>query len=118
MAKAFARTAPLFPPCAILPAEPNVSHAAFYANPATLAPDVAEPEQLPADDNRHEILHGELSVTPMPRLHLAELMWQVVLADGMLEAQEAYLMHRLANLLKLEPAFLAQVRRNIEDAEG
>jgi len=49
---------------------------------------------------------------------MAELMWQVVLADGVLETQESYLMRKLANLLKLEPAFLAQARRNIEDAEG
>ncbi len=52
------------------------------------------------------------------RLVLAELMWQVVLADGTLEEQESYLMRKLANLLELEPAFLAQARRKIEDAEG
>ncbi len=52
------------------------------------------------------------------RMVLAELMWQVVLADGKLEAQESYLMRKLANLLELEPAFLAQARRNTESAGG
>lgn len=48
---------------------------------------------------------------------LAELMWQVVLADGTLDAQEAYLMRKLANLLRLEPAFLSQARKKIEEGE-
>lgn len=45
---------------------------------------------------------------------LAELMWQVVLADGTLDAQESYLMRKLANLLRLEPAYLSQARKKIE----
>jgi uncharacterized tellurite resistance protein B-like protein len=48
------------------------------------------------------------------RLVLAELMWQVVLADGELAERESYLMRKLANLLQLEPAFLAQARRKTE----
>jgi uncharacterized tellurite resistance protein B-like protein len=48
------------------------------------------------------------------RMVLAELMWQVVLADGELDGQESYLMRKLANLLQLEPAFLSQARKNIE----
>jgi uncharacterized tellurite resistance protein B-like protein len=48
------------------------------------------------------------------RIVLAELMWQVVLADGSLDSQESYLMRKLANLLQLEPAFLAQARRATE----
>jgi uncharacterized tellurite resistance protein B-like protein len=48
------------------------------------------------------------------RIVLAELMWQVVLADGDFDDQEAYLIRKLANLLELEPAFLAQARRSAE----
>jgi uncharacterized tellurite resistance protein B-like protein len=46
------------------------------------------------------------------RIVLAELMWQVVLADGDFDDQEAYLIRKLANLLELEPAFLSQARRS------
>lgn len=45
------------------------------------------------------------------RMVLAELMWQVVLADGELHERESYLMRKLANLLQLEPAFLAEARK-------
>ena len=48
------------------------------------------------------------------RMVLAELMWQVVLADGQLDGQESYLMRKLANLLQLEPAFLSQARQRIQ----
>lgn len=50
------------------------------------------------------------------RLVLAELMWQVVLADGTLAERESYLMRKLANLLQLEPAFLAEARKKTERA--
>lgn len=45
------------------------------------------------------------------RMVLAELMWQVVLADGEMRERESYLMRKLANLLQLEPAFLAEARK-------
>ena len=48
------------------------------------------------------------------RMVLAELMWQVVLADGAIDGQESYLMRKLANLLQLEPAFLAEARKRTE----
>jgi uncharacterized tellurite resistance protein B-like protein len=48
------------------------------------------------------------------RMVLAELMWQVVLADGHLAERESYLMRKLANLLQLEPAFLAEARKRTE----
>ena len=48
------------------------------------------------------------------RMVLAELMWQVVLADGRIDGQESYLMRKLANLLQLEPAFLAEARKRTE----
>ena len=48
------------------------------------------------------------------RIVLAELMWRVALADGSLDGQESYLMRKLASLLQLEPAFLAQARKKAE----
>ena len=48
------------------------------------------------------------------RMVLAELMWQVVLADGELHERESYLMRKLANLLQLEPAFLSEARKRSE----
>jgi uncharacterized tellurite resistance protein B-like protein len=48
------------------------------------------------------------------RMVLAELMWQVVLADGVIDGNESYLMRKLANLLQLEPAFLAEARKRTE----
>lgn len=48
------------------------------------------------------------------RMVLAELMWQVVLADGAVAGDESYLMRKLANLLQLEPAFLSEARRRTE----
>ena len=52
------------------------------------------------------------------RMVLAELMWQVVLADGELDGQESYLMRKLANLLQLEPAFLSEARKKTERDAG
>lgn len=52
------------------------------------------------------------------RMVLAELMWQVVLADGKLDEQESYLMRKLANLLQLEPAYLSQARKKTEQDAG
>jgi uncharacterized tellurite resistance protein B-like protein len=45
------------------------------------------------------------------KMVLAELMWGVVLADGEVAKHESYLVRKLANLLDLEPAYLAQARR-------
>jgi uncharacterized tellurite resistance protein B-like protein len=52
------------------------------------------------------------------RMVLAELMWQVVLADGELAERESYLMRKLANLLQLEPAFLSEARKKTEHNAG
>lgn len=50
------------------------------------------------------------------RMLLAELMWQVVLADGSIDSNESYLMRKLANLLQLDPAFLSEARRKTEQS--
>jgi uncharacterized tellurite resistance protein B-like protein len=51
------------------------------------------------------------------RMVLAELMWQVVLTDGVLAERESYLMRKLANLLQLEPAFLSEARKKTENGQ-
>jgi uncharacterized tellurite resistance protein B-like protein len=45
------------------------------------------------------------------KMVLAEVMWGVILADGQIAQHEAYLVRKLAHLLDLEPAYLAQARR-------
>ena len=38
-------------------------------------------------------------------------MWGVILADGRLSDHETHLVRKLASLMQLEPAYLAQARR-------
>ena len=47
------------------------------------------------------------------KMVLAEVMWGVILSDGRIAEHEAYLIRKLANLLDLEPAYLAQARRAV-----
>lgn len=44
------------------------------------------------------------------KMVLAEVMWGVILADGELATDEAYLIRKIANLLDLEPAYLSEAR--------
>jgi uncharacterized tellurite resistance protein B-like protein len=46
------------------------------------------------------------------KMALAELMWGVILADGRLSDHETHLLRKLASLMQLEPAYLAQARRS------
>lgn len=48
---------------------------------------------------------------------LAEIMWGLVYSDGKLASKEDYLMRKISNLLGLEPGYLAEARRRVEDAE-
>ena len=45
------------------------------------------------------------------KMVLAEVMWGVILADGQLSDHETHLVRKLASLMQLEPAYLAQARR-------
>jgi uncharacterized tellurite resistance protein B-like protein len=45
------------------------------------------------------------------KMRLAEVMWGVILADGRLSDHETHLVRKLASLMQLEPALLAQARR-------
>ena len=42
---------------------------------------------------------------------LAEVMWGVILADGRLSDHETHLVRKMASLMQLEPAYLAEARR-------
>ena len=45
------------------------------------------------------------------KLVLAEVMWGVILADGRLTDHETHLVRKMASLMQLEPAYLAEARR-------
>jgi uncharacterized tellurite resistance protein B-like protein len=50
------------------------------------------------------------------KMVLAEVMWGVILADGKLSDHETHLVRKLASLMQLEPAYLAQARRAASEA--
>lgn len=50
------------------------------------------------------------------KMVLAEVMWGVILADGKLSDHETHLVRKLASLMQLEPAYLAQARRAATEA--
>jgi uncharacterized tellurite resistance protein B-like protein len=45
------------------------------------------------------------------KVALAEVMWGVILADGRLSDHETHLVRKMASLMQLEPAYLAEARR-------
>jgi uncharacterized tellurite resistance protein B-like protein len=49
------------------------------------------------------------------KMVLAEIMWGLAHADGKLESKEDYLMRKICNLLRLEPGYLAEARRRVEE---
>ncbi len=48
------------------------------------------------------------------KMVLAEVMWGVIMADGRIAEHEAYLVRKIANLLDLPPAYLAEARRSAQ----
>jgi len=52
------------------------------------------------------------------KMVLAEIMWGLVYSDGELASKEDYLMRKICNLLRLEPGYLAEARKRVEDSEG
>jgi uncharacterized tellurite resistance protein B-like protein len=52
------------------------------------------------------------------KMVLAEVMWGVILADGRLSEHETHLVRKLASLMQLEPAYLAQARRAATESLG
>jgi len=55
------------------------------------------------------------SYTIGQKMVLAEMMWGLVYADGMLDSHEAYLMRKINHLLGLKPGYLAEARKRVED---
>jgi uncharacterized tellurite resistance protein B-like protein len=49
------------------------------------------------------------------KMVLAEAMWGLVFSDGDLASREAYLMRKISGLLRLEPGYLAEARKRVED---
>lgn len=45
------------------------------------------------------------------KMVLAEVMWGVILADGRLSDHETHLVRKMASLMQLDPAYLAEARR-------
>lgn len=48
---------------------------------------------------------------------LAEILWGLILTDGRIAKHEGYLLRKIANLLDLEPGYLAQARARAETRE-
>ena len=57
------------------------------------------------------------SYTVGQKMVLAEMMWGLVYADGMLDSHEAYLMRKINHLLGLKPGYLAEARKRLQDGD-
>ncbi len=49
------------------------------------------------------------------KMVLAEAMWGLVFSDGDLASREDYLMRKISGLLRLEPGYLAEARKRVEE---
>jgi len=52
------------------------------------------------------------------KMVLAEAMWGLVYSDGELGSREDYLMRKISGLLRLEPGYLAEARKRVEEHQG
>jgi uncharacterized tellurite resistance protein B-like protein len=52
------------------------------------------------------------------KMVLAEIMWGLVYSDGDLGGKEDYLMRKICNLLRIEPGYLAEARKRVEEGSG
>lgn len=52
------------------------------------------------------------------KMVLAEVMWGVIYADGEMADKEEYLMRKIFSLLRLQPGYLAEARRRMEESQG
>lgn len=50
------------------------------------------------------------------KMVLAEMMWGLVYADGMLDSHEAYLMRKINHLLGLKPGYLSEAQKRAQDS--
>lgn len=49
------------------------------------------------------------------KMVLAEAMWGLVFSDGELASREDYLMRKISGLLRLEPGYLSEARKRVEE---
>lgn len=52
------------------------------------------------------------------KMVLAEAMWGLVYSDGELASREDYLMRKISGLLRLEPGYLSEARRRVEEHQA
>ena len=52
------------------------------------------------------------------KMVLAEAMWGLVYSDGELASREDYLMRKISGLLRLEPGYLAEARKRVEEQQA
>lgn len=52
------------------------------------------------------------------KMVLAEAMWGLVYSDGELASRENYLMRKISGLLRLEPGYLAEARKRVEEHQA
>jgi len=52
------------------------------------------------------------------KMVLAEAMWGLVYSDGELANREDYLMRKISGLLRLEPGYLAEARKRVEEHQS
>ncbi len=52
------------------------------------------------------------------KMVLAEAMWGLVYSDGELGSREDYLMRKISGLLRLEPGYLAEARKRVEEHQS
>lgn len=52
------------------------------------------------------------------KMLLAEIMWEIILADGEVTDHEAWLVRKLAHLLDLEPGYLSEARKKATEDGG
>ncbi len=72
--------------------------------------DLAEHERLRSVDYYHFTSVLQRNYDLGQKMVLAEIMWGLVLADGKIAEREQYLTRKIANLLDLEPGYLAQAK--------
>ena len=81
------------------------------------AEDVGALIALAEEENRRAVDHFQFtrlvaeSYDLGQKMVLAEIMWGLVTADGMIAEHEAYLVRKISNLLNLEPGYLSEARR-------
>ncbi len=52
------------------------------------------------------------------KMVLAEAMWGLVYSDGELASREDYLMRKISGLLRLEPGYLAEAKKRVEEHQS